>query len=258
MEAKIGNRKRFSSLDCDSYYVSFLSPVQYSLAPGGLKGEQVLSAEEVAKLIEAVDEKATEAVSSALEAGVDPVCLLKDGVVEGLRLIGVKFEEEEYFLAELMMGGKIAEKCIELIDPHIPENSIAARGVVVIGAVEGDLHDLGYCLVAKQLELAGFEVHQMGVNVSPMTFIDKAQEVGADIIGLSAFLVTTVPSCRDVIDYIRDMGLSDHLKVIIGGTATSQERADEIGAQGWAANAVEAVSLCEHLTKVEQAATQTL
>ncbi len=217
-----------------------------------------MGAEEIAKLIEAVDETATEAVSGALAAGEDPVRLLKEGVVEGLRLIGVKFEEEEYFLAELMMGAKLAERCIELIDPHMPPNSVTTRGVIVIGAVEGDLHDLGYSLVAKQLELAGFEVHQMGVNVAPMSFIDKAQEVGAGIIGLSAFLVTTVPSCRDVVDYIRDMGLSDTLKVIIGGTATSQERADEIGAQGWAANAVEAVSLCERLTEVEQAATQNL
>jgi 5-methyltetrahydrofolate--homocysteine methyltransferase len=217
-----------------------------------------VSAEEVANLIEAVDKKALEVVSSALAAGEDPVRLLKDGVVEGLRLIGVKFEEEEYFLAELMMGAKIAEQCIALIDPHIPADSVTKRGVVVIGAVEGDLHDLGYSLVAKQLELAGFEVHQMGVNVAPMSFIDKAQAVDADIIGLSAFLVTTVPSCRDVIDYIRDMGLENRLKVIIGGTATSQERADEIGAHGWAANAVEAVGLCERLTQVEQAATQSL
>jgi methylmalonyl-CoA mutase cobalamin-binding domain/chain len=217
-----------------------------------------VSAEEVAKLIEAVDGTATEAVSSALEAGEDPVRLLKDGVVEGLRLIGVKFEEEEYFLAELMMGAKLAEQCIQLIDPHIPAGSTTKRGVVVMGAVEGDLHDLGYSLVAKQLELAGFEVHQMGVNIAPMSFIDKAQEVDADIIGLSAFLVTTVPSCRDVVDYIREMGLSDSLQVIIGGTATSQEKADEIGAQGWAANAVEAVSLCERLTQVEETATQAL
>ena len=217
-----------------------------------------MSAEEVANLIEAVDKKALEVVSSALAAGEDPVRLLKEGVVEGLRLIGVKFEEEEYFLAELMMGSKIAEQCIALIDPHIPADSVTKRGVVVIGAVEGDLHDLGYSLVAKQLELAGFEVHQMGVNIAPMSFIDKAQAVDADIIGLSAFLVTTVPSCRDVIDYIRDMGLADRLKVIIGGTATSQERADEIGAHGWAANAVEAVDLCERLTEVEPSAAQNL
>jgi len=215
-----------------------------------------LGAREVAELIEAIDEEALTAVISALEAEEDPVALMKDGVVEGLRLIGIKFEEEEYFLAELMMGGKLAEKCIALIDPHIPKGSIEKRGVVVIGAVHSDLHDLGYSLVAKQLELAGFEVHSMGVNVDPMTFIDKAQEVEADIIGLSAFLVGTVPSCGDVVAYLKDMGLADRLRVIIGGTATSQETADEIGAAGWAANAVEAVSLCERLTADQTAETQ--
>ncbi len=215
-----------------------------------------MSAREVAELIEAVDENALQVVSNSLEAGEDPVHLLKDGVVEGLRLIGVKFEDGDYFLTELMVGGKIAERCIELIDPYIPENTIKSRGVIVIGAVKGDLHDLGYSLVAKQLELAGFEVHEMGVDIAPMSFIDKAQEVNADIIGLSAFLVTTVPSCSDVIDYVKDMGLRDRLKVIIGGTATSQERADEIGADGWAANAVEAISLCERLSAKEPSVTQ--
>jgi 5-methyltetrahydrofolate--homocysteine methyltransferase len=118
---------------------------------------------------------------------------------------------------------------------------------VVIGAVQGDIHDLGYGLVAKQLELAGFEVHQLGVDIAPMTFIDKAQELNADIIGLSAFLITTIPKCNIVIDYLRDMGLRDRFQVIIGGAQTSQEAADEMGADGWAPNAVEAVRLCRNL-----------
>jgi methylmalonyl-CoA mutase cobalamin-binding domain/chain len=148
-----------------------------------------------------------------------------------------------------MMGGKIAEDCIAQIDPCLPDRKAPPRGIVVIGAVQGDLHDIGYSLVAKQLELAGFEVHQMGVNVPTMSFIDKAQEVDADIIGLSAFLVTTIPNCEDVINYLRDMGLRDRFKVIIGGAETTQETADSLGADGWAANAVEAVTLCQDLVK---------
>lgn len=120
--------------------------------------------------------------------------------------------------------------------------------------MQGDFHDLGYSLVAKQLELAGFEVHPLGVDVPPLTFIDKAQEFNADIIGLSAFLITTIPKCNVLIDYLRDMGLRDRFRVIIGGGQTNQEVADEMGADGWAPNAVEAVRLCRHLMEHWRAA----
>ncbi|MBW2274729.1 MAG: cobalamin-dependent protein [Deltaproteobacteria bacterium] len=214
-----------------------------------------MSSHEVAQLILAVDETATEAVEKALAAGADPVGLLQDGVIEGLRLIGEKFEEGEYFLTELIMGGQIAEACIALVDPHLPEGAGEPRGVVVIGAVQGDMHDLGYGLVAMQLKLSGFEVHELGVDIAPMAFIDKAEEVGADIIGLSAFLVTTIPNCAEVVKYVRDMGLQERFKVIVGGGPTDQKLADEIGADGWAANAVEAVSLCESLVEEPARAT---
>jgi methylmalonyl-CoA mutase cobalamin-binding domain/chain len=167
--------------------------------------------------------------------------------MRGLEQIGEKFEAEEYFLPELMLGGQIAERCIALIDPHLPRDRGAPRGVMVIGAVQGDMHDLGYSLVAKQLELVGFEVHSLGVDVAPMAFIDKAQEINADIIGLSTFLVTTIPACSEIIDYLRDMDLRERFKVIVGGGTTTQETADQLGADGWAPNAVEAVALCEGL-----------
>jgi methylmalonyl-CoA mutase cobalamin-binding domain/chain len=206
-----------------------------------------MSTESIAELIAQVDQAATDAVEAALAGGGDPFALLQEGVIRGLERIGEKFEAEEYFLPELMLGGRIAEQCIALIDPHLPKDRSAPRGVMVIGAVQGDMHDLGYSLVAKQLELVGFEVHSLGVDVAPMTFIDKAREVDADIIGLSTFLVTTIPSCAEIIDYLRDMGLKDRFRVILGGGTTTQEVADELGADGWAPNAVEAVALCEGL-----------
>ena len=118
---------------------------------------------------------------------------------------------------------------------------------MVIGAVEGDLHDIGYGLVANQLKLAGFEVHKLGVNIQSMTFIDKAKELNADIIGLSAFLVTTIPNCAEVVNYLNDMGIRDQYKVIIGGAETTEEKAKAMGCDGQADNAVEAVALCERL-----------
>lgn len=168
-------------------------------------------------------------------------------MLAGLKEIGRLFQEQEYFLAELMMGAKLVEECLALLDPHLPKVEGAKRGTVVIGAVQGDLHSIGYGLVAKQLELAGYEVHSVGIDVPAMTFIDKAQEVNADIIGLSAFLVTTIPNCNAVIDYLRDMGIKDKIKVIIGGAETNQEVADKMGADGWAANAIDAVKLCDKL-----------
>lgn len=210
-----------------------------------------MNASKIRELIVEMDEAVGGEVTKALDAGEDPVDLLQNGVIRALEVIGQKFEEKEYFLAELMMGGEIAEQCIKLLAPHLPQREGPARGVVVIGAVRGDLHDIGYALVAKQLELAGFEVHELGVNIPAMSFIDKAQEVNADIIGLSAFLVTTIPGCLEVIDYLRDMNLRDRFKVIIGGAETSQEKADELGADGWAENAGQAVALCRNLMGAE-------
>lgn len=206
-----------------------------------------MGAGKIADLLAGVNEAATDAVTAALARGEDPLVLLQEGVIGGLGRIGEQFEAGEYFLGELILGGEIAEKCIALIDPHLPKGRGAPRGVVVIGAVQGDMHDLGYGLVAKRLELAGFEVHSMGVDVAPMTFIDKAREVDADIIGLSTFLVTTIPGCSEVLDYLRDMGLRERFKVIVGGGATTEEIADELGADGWAENAVAAAALCEGL-----------
>ena len=206
-----------------------------------------MSASEIAQLIGDLDNQAISAVEKALSEGGNPVDLLQQGVIRGLERVGQKFESQDYFLPELIAGSKITEACIALINPHLPRDQSARLGVVVIGAVQGDFHDLGFALVAMQLELAGFEVHQLGVDIPPMTFIDKAQELNADIIGLSAFLITTIPKCNVLIDYLRDMGLRDRFQVIIGGAQTSQEAADEMGADGWAPNAVEAARLCRNL-----------
>lgn len=206
---------------------------------------------DIRELAQAVEElrkeEALKLTEQALMENLDPALIIQAGIVAGLDGIGKRFESEEYFLAELMMGGKVSQACIALVTPHLPDVSGAKAGTVVIGAVEGDLHDIGYSLVATQLELNGFEVHKLGVNIPAMTFIDKAKEKNADIIGLSAFLVTTIPNCNEMIDYLRDMGFKDRFKVIIGGTETSQEKADAMGADGWAKNAVGAVELCKHL-----------
>ena len=188
-----------------------------------------------------------ELVQKALDEGVDPVEILQKGIIVGLQEVGKKFESQEYFLAELMMAGKLGEACMQMVTPHLPKNTGPAAGTVVIGAVQGDLHDIGYGLVANQLKLAGFNVHMLGVNIPSMQFIEKAQEYKADIIGLSAFLVTTIPNCTEVVKYLRDMGIRDKFKVIIGGAETNKQKAAEMGCDGQADNAFEAVELCKRL-----------
>jgi methylmalonyl-CoA mutase cobalamin-binding domain/chain len=206
---------------------------------------------EIAKRLEEIKSDETVAlVEQALEDGLDPVEVMQEGIIKGLQAVGKKFGTGEYFLAELMMAGKLGETCMEIITPHLPEIAGAKKGVVVIGAVQGDLHDIGYGLVASQLKMAGFEVHKLGVNIPSMTFVEKAQELNADIIGLSAFLVTTIPNCAEVVNYLKDMGLRDKIKVIIGGAETTSEKAEDMGCDGQADNAVEAVSLCERLMGV--------
>jgi 5-methyltetrahydrofolate--homocysteine methyltransferase len=193
------------------------------------------------------DDKALALVKEAIEKGLNAREVLEQGVLAGLKEIGQRFADKEYFLAELTMGAKLVDDCMAILDPHLPKGDGPKRGVVVLGAVQGDLHSIGYGLVGKQLQLAGYEVHEVGINIPSMTFIDKAKEVNADIIGLSAFLVTTVPYCKELIEYLRDMGLRDKYKVIIGGTGCNDEVSSSMGADGFAPNANEAVKLCDRL-----------
>ncbi len=192
-------------------------------------------------------QKAHDLVQQGLEEGLDPVAMLKGGVIAGLQTVGAKFGAGEYFLAELVMSGKVAEPCIDLINPHLPPNEEGTQGTVVIGAVKGDLHTIGYGLVTTQLELTGFKVHKLGIDLDSMYFVEKAQEHDADIIGLSAFLVTTIPYCKEVLGYLQDMGLRDEYKLIIGGTECTADKADAMDADGWAINAVASVPLCKRL-----------
>lgn len=198
-------------------------------------------------IIDLEDDEALSLVREAIEQGLEPLDIMQKGVMAGLSGIGELFASNEYFLGELVMGGNLVEECMAILEPLLPKIEGPKRGKVVIGAVQGDLHSIGYGLVAKQLELAGYEVHDVGIDVPSMKFIDKAKEVGADIIGLSAFLVTTIDYCKETIRYLADMGIRNEFKVIIGGAETNQTVADSFGADGWAANAIDAVRLCDRL-----------
>lgn len=190
-------------------------------------------------------------VKEALAQGLSPLAVLNDGILLGMKKFGDRFGKGEYFLPELLLGADIAKRCIQLVTPHLPAGQ-KSQGKVVIGAVKGDVHTIGKDLVAMQLSLAGFEVHNMGIDVPTMKFIEKAQEVGADIIGLSAFLSSTIPYMAEMVKYLKDMGLRKTFFVIIGGTGTGKEYARGIGADGWAKDCFDAVPLCRQLMALKE------
>lgn len=197
-------------------------------------------------VVDLEEERAAALVEQALAEGVDAKRLL-DGIVDGLNAVGKKFETGDYFMLELMMAGELGKSLIEAITPHLPTIEGSEPAKVIIGSVKGDIHDIGKNLVITQLQLAGFEVWDLGVDVASMAFIDKAQEVGADIIAMSAFLSTTVVYFAEVIDYLKDMGLRDKYRVIVGGGTTDAAFAESIGADGTAPDAIQTVTLCKRL-----------
>jgi methylmalonyl-CoA mutase cobalamin-binding domain/chain len=172
---------------------------------------------------------------------------LEDGITAGVRAVGEKFEKKEYFLAELYEGGEIAEKLVEIVGPRIPKEAGGARKRVVIGTVHGDLHDIGKNLVAMQLTMAGFEVRDLGIDVPAMRFIEEAENFKADIIAMSSLLMATMMNMAEVVNLLKELGLRDKYKVLVGGGPINPALAQMFGADGYAENAVEAVKVAKKL-----------
>jgi methanogenic corrinoid protein MtbC1 len=173
---------------------------------------------------------------------------MEEGIIAGIRSVGKKFEEKEYFLPELITGGEIVTRCLDLVTPEIPKERLRERRRIVIGTVKGDIHSIGKNLVALMLEASGqFEVFNLGIDISAMTFIDRAEEVRADIIGLSTLMSSCLEMPKETIRGLVDLGIRDRFKVMVGGGATTAEFAKSIGADAWAADATEAVKVAQNL-----------
>jgi len=204
--------------------------------------------QEIANSVERLEgEKAGTLVKQALSEGADPHEVLQDGIVKGLRAVGEKFEKGDYFLLELQEGGDLAGLLIPLVMEKIDATQSEAKANVVLATVKGDLHDIGKNLVSLQLSLNGYKVHDLGINVSTMEIINKAKEFNAEVIALSSLLLVTMPYQAELIRYLVEMGLREKFKVIIGGGPTTQEFADQIGADGWAPDAIQAVGVLDNL-----------
>ncbi|MGA2195382.1 MAG: corrinoid protein [Bryobacteraceae bacterium] len=190
---------------------------------------------------------AVTAARTALDEGVDPVELVSRQMIPAMDEVGRLFACEEYFVPELLLAARAMKGALGLVRPLLASSGVEPVGRVVIGTVMGDLHDIGKNLVASMLEGAGFEIIDLGADVTPARFIQAIQEKKADIACLSALLTVTMPAMRETIEAIRQAGIRNRVKVLVGGAPVTQQYADKIGADGYSDNASGAVSLARKL-----------
>jgi corrinoid protein of di/trimethylamine methyltransferase len=205
------------------------------------------------KLYDAVlngDQKTSIAVThQALAEGANPLDMITNYMVPAMDEVGRRFECEDYFVPELLLSARAMKGSLEILRPLLAAQGAQPAGRVVIGTVKGDLHDIGKNLVASMLEGGGFEVMDLGADVSPEKFIDAIKERGANIVCLSALLTVTMPSMRTTIEALKTAGVRDQVKVMVGGAPVTGQFATEIGADGYSDNANGAVTLARQLVK---------
>jgi corrinoid protein of di/trimethylamine methyltransferase len=193
-----------------------------------------------------------EVVKFANEVVVQKLDALKaiDVLVDSMDEIGVKFEKSELFLPELMLSGEAMQAGMDILTPAIPAGEqTKSRGTYVIGTVKGDLHDIGKNIVKTMLEVSGFKVIDLGIDVPPSQFAEEAKRNNADIVGASAVLSTTIPGLNDIIEYFEALNIRDKYKIMVGGGACTREYAEQIGADGYGEDAAEAVSVAKQILK---------
>lgn len=188
---------------------------------------------------------AKQVTQDALTEGTEPLRLVNDYMIPAMDEVGRRFEAGEYFVPELLISARAMKASLDLIRPLLVAQGTQPAGRVAIGTVQGDQHDIGKNLVASLLEGGGFEVIDLGVNVAPQKFIDSINTRNANIVAMSALLTTTMPAMKTTIEALKQAGLRDKVKVLIGGAPVTQKYADEIGADGYSENAVGAVALAK-------------
>lgn len=179
-------------------------------------------------------------VQQALDEGLDAKEILESGLLNGMMIIGGKFKRNEVFVPEVLVAARAMNAGMAILEPKLVEIGNEPVGKAVIGTVKGDLHDIGKNLVVMMLKGAGFEVFDLGVDVEPAAFVEKAEEVGADVIGLSALLTTTMPNMKDVITLLEEKGIREKYIVMVGGAPVNDSFAKEIGADFFTADAATA------------------
>ncbi|HOJ19928.1 MAG TPA: corrinoid protein [Armatimonadota bacterium] len=195
-------------------------------------------------------QKAKETTDEALAQNVPVADIINKGLVAGMQVVGQKFKCNEFYIPEVLIAARAMKQSMEKLRPLIAESGIQPIARVAIGTVRGDLHDIGKNLVGMMLEGAGFEVIDLGTDVSPEKFVEAVREHKAEAIGLSALLTTTMPAMKETIAALEEAGLRDKVAVLVGGAPLTQAYADEIGADGYAPDAASAVDTAKQLLRI--------
>jgi len=197
-------------------------------------------------------EKAAELAKQAIAQGIDPLDAINQGFVAGVNYVGDQFSCGNMFLPELVMAGEAMKAAVAVLEPELTKRGIERKmlGKVVLCTVEGDIHEIGKTLVGTMLSATGFQVYDLGVDVPVMKVVEKAREVGADIVAMSALLTTTMVHQKDVIEALEDVGMRTKVKVMVGGAPVTQEWVKQIGADGYSEDAIGAARLAKQLLGV--------
>jgi methylmalonyl-CoA mutase cobalamin-binding domain/chain len=193
-------------------------------------------------------------VNKGLEEGLGCEAMLYDALIPSLEEVGARFERGDYFVPEMLIAARAMQGALDILRPLLAETGAKPIGTYVMGTVKGDVHDIGKNLVNIMLEGAGFTVYDLGVNVAPETFVQQIQEHNPDVVGFSAFLTTTMPMFKANINALQKAGIRDDVIVMVGGAPVTQEYADAVGADGYAADASTAVRLAKDLIEKKRAA----
>ena len=208
-------------------------------------------------LVQAVEdgeeEDALALSQQAMADKMDPLEVV-DALTDAIREVGDRFERMEVFLPEMMLAAQAMQKALEPIEPYLEQlkEERPPKGTVVIGTAEGDIHEIGKSIVALLLGVNGYTVHDLGPDVNALDFIKKAQEFEADVIGASALMTTTMPGQQEIVELLKDMGLRERFVVMVGGTPVTDAWAEEIGADAWAENAIQAVEVLDKVMELRR------
>ncbi|MHC4736957.1 MAG: corrinoid protein [Planctomycetota bacterium] len=188
---------------------------------------------------------AVDITKAALDEGTPAESVLNDGLIAGMEVIGGRFKKNEVYIPEVLIAARAMKMAMEILEPELARAGVKPRGKFLIGTVQGDLHDIGKNLVAMMMKGAGFEVVDIGVDVGPEKFVEQAKTAGAELIGMSALLTTTMPSIEKTLNALKEADIP--AKVMIGGAPVTQGYADKIGADGYSPDAASAVDLAKSL-----------
>jgi len=201
-------------------------------------------------VIKGDEEAAVGVANKVISEGLNPIEIISEGFAKGMITVGDLFAKEEYALPQVLLSAAAMQDAMDVLDPHIPREDVKEKmGVVVIGTVQGDIHEIGKRIVGTMLEVYGFEVHDLGADVPIEKFIEKAKELKADIVATSALMTTTMMSQKKLEEALQEAGIRDSVKTMVGGAAVTKEWADSIGADGYGQDVTEAVDAAKELVK---------